>query len=96
METKDYGGWTNYETWLFNLWLDNEEYTNKLVRDLARTSKDIYTFSRELEDMADQMATEALGEQNNGFIVDLVNAGLKEINYNEIAKYLIEEVEANQ
>ena len=26
-----YNGWTNYETWNFKLWLDNDETTHKFV-----------------------------------------------------------------
>jgi len=25
MTTKEYNGWTNYETWLVKLWIDNDE-----------------------------------------------------------------------
>ena len=24
METKDYNGWANWETWNFNLWINND------------------------------------------------------------------------
>ena len=36
METKsDYNGWTNYETWCVNLWLDNDRGTHDAWRERA-------------------------------------------------------------
>lgn len=33
---KTHNGWTNYETWLFALWLDNERGTYEMAREMAR------------------------------------------------------------
>lgn len=39
MNTKEYNGWTNYETWVVNLWMDNEEGTHDYWKEVA---EDIY------------------------------------------------------
>lgn len=39
MSNKTYNGWTNYETWVVNLWMDNEEGTYDYWREVAQ---DIY------------------------------------------------------
>ncbi len=31
-----YNGWTNYETWNFKLWADNDEQTYRLVQDTVQ------------------------------------------------------------
>jgi hypothetical protein len=38
MATKDttYNGWTNYETWVINLWMDNEPSEQQHAHELAR------------------------------------------------------------
>jgi len=36
---KNYNGWTNYETWVVNLWMDNEEGTHDYWREVA---EDVY------------------------------------------------------
>ena len=39
MNHKEYNGWTNYETWVVNLWMDNEEGTYDYWREVA---EDVY------------------------------------------------------
>ena len=34
-----YNGWTNYETWVVNLWIDNEQGSQDFIRE---TAKEIY------------------------------------------------------
>lgn len=39
MSDRTYNGWTNYETWVVNLWMDNEEGTYDYWREVA---EDVY------------------------------------------------------
>lgn len=39
-EVQTYNGWSNYETWLANLWLTNDESSYALLREA--TSKDAW------------------------------------------------------
>jgi hypothetical protein len=36
MNNATYNGWTNYETWVVNLWIDNGECTHDYWREVAR------------------------------------------------------------
>ena len=36
MQKLKYNGWTNYETWNFKLWTDNDEPTYKKVQSLIK------------------------------------------------------------
>lgn len=36
MNDKKYNGWTNYETWVVNLWMDNEEGSHDYWVRMAR------------------------------------------------------------
>lgn len=58
MERKEYNGWTNYETWLVNLWMDNEQGSQAYWREMAQECLDAETSE---EDTADE-TTEACNE----------------------------------
>ncbi len=94
MERKEYSGWTNYETWLANLWMDNdeglEEYWRERALRCAVDSTDAEEaadmFAGELEADADERAEQIEGP---GFMADLIRAGLREVNWQEIAEHWI-------
>jgi hypothetical protein len=44
MNNNFYNGWTNYETWVVNLWMDNEEGTYDYWREVAA---DIYNHAEQ-------------------------------------------------
>ena len=72
-------GWTNKETWLVNLWLGDT---------LCADMEDGFDITAEyIEEMVDEMASAALEDGANGFITDLLNCALGEINYREIADH---------
>jgi hypothetical protein len=79
-----YNGWTNKETWLVNLWLGD-----MLQADLEYGQEIDASY---VETLVDEMASDALEDGANGFITDLLNCAIGEINYHEIAShYEIEE-----
>jgi hypothetical protein len=79
MEDKTYNGWTNRATWLVNLWVGNNlaEYAKDAL-DQNMTAYDAEQYLKDdhwLEDVAEF-----------GFISDLVNEVLDQVNWQEIAK----------
>ena len=88
-----YNGWTNYETWNFNLWITNEEGDYDYATELARDSKDKYALSESLQDWASEMANDVLSsyEYAHGFITDMVNSSIKTVNFYEVAEHLWDE-----
>jgi len=109
MEAKTYNGWSNYETWAVALWLDNEEPTHRLMRQLARQAWSEAPQSRQAKDWnwpREQAARCSLAGQIQDLVeegnpvtsstlyADLMNAALSEVNWAEIAQsYLSEEME---
>ena len=84
--SKKYNGWTNYETWNFNLWITNEEEDYSQVLELAFDSEDEYELSNKLESLAYEWSD--ISQLNSGFISDMVNSSIKEVNFYEVAEHL--------
>jgi hypothetical protein len=91
-----YNGWANYETWLVNLWLNNDEETYNLCRSLAercfedavpsevlsREERACYLLANQLKEMLE--ARNPLASEASVY-ADLINAALCEVNWREIA-----------
>ena len=90
----EYNGWTNWETWNFKLWIDNDESSYSAVLELA-TGTEKNELSKELESWADDMLEATRIEC--GFFADICNTAIKEINFYEIAEsYLLALSEGKQ
>ena len=76
--TTTYNGWKNKETWLVNLWLGDE---------LAMMQEDGYSIG---PDAIEELVQECIGgfdgkSVENGFLIDMLNCALGEIDYRELA-----------
>jgi len=82
MTDTKYNGWTNWETWNINLWLTDDEGSYELVKACKTPGaiKDI------VENWADEQ-----GLLNKGLFTDLINMGLRQVNWVEIFDGLHEE-----
>ena len=101
IEKKKYNGWSNYETWLVKLWLDNEQKTADLQKEWLNRAKntpkvDVWT----IEETVKFTLADILKDEVNGMIpmrisnhadlwCDLINAGLSEVDWQEIADNII-------
>ena len=85
-----YNGWTNYETWNFNLWITNEESDHEYALEMAFDSEHEYELSKRLKEWAENMADDCISTEI-GFIVDMIYSSIKEVNFYEVATHLWEE-----
>ena len=96
-----YNGWTNYETWVVNLWIDNEQGSQDFIRE---TAKEIYaeakatdSWTREesvrfcLSDWLRDWYDENLPEMP-GVYGDLLGGALGAVNWDEIARHHIDAI----
>jgi len=95
MTDQTYNGWTNWETWNFKLWIDNDEQSYKMVIEMAedvyrRNKGTITDLSKELESFADNMRCEI--KVDTGFFADVCNSAIKLVNFYEIAESYLEEI----
>ena len=101
-EDKKYNGWTNYETWLVNLWTDGDESLSEMAQEAwNKAEKDQY-FTREERatlDLADQIKDyvdeiqEESGYNGANMFIDMINASLREVDWHDIAENYISEVD---
>lgn len=90
-----YNGWTNYETWNCNLWLDNDgsgEYLIERATELRNDDPDsaCYDLAQEIETMIDE--NNPIADQCSMF-TDLLRSALSEIDYMEIAEHIISDLD---
>ena len=105
MTTKSYNGWTNYETWVVNLWMDNDAGSQDYWRERAKeileqtweNPSDMYTAEEQaVADLASEIQQhheEAKPEIPNSYGVfgDLISAAMSEVNWREIAASLVKQ-----
>ena len=98
-ELNKYNGWSNYETWLVKLWIDNEQesytYWQEKAKELyeqagpteywTREESALYGLAEALQEAFDDM------DEMSGMATDLVHAALSEVNWREIAESLLED-----
>ena len=87
-KNRGYNGWSNYETWNFKLWLDNDEPTYKKTQELVKACEgDAVELAYKLTDMANDEAPEIQAS----FYSDVMMASVREVNYLEVARSLLED-----
>ena len=101
---KRYNGWTNYETWVTALWLDNDEGSQNYWREVAGECKLAAPQAGQVEKgywsvedaarftLADRLKDEieeGSPVQEASLYSDLMGAALQEVNWNEIAENLL-------
>jgi len=77
-----YNGWTNYETWIVALWIDND---HQYWRERAAKYKDRPGI------LADKLRESLSEHELEGMHADLLNAALNRVNWQEIASHLLED-----
>lgn len=82
----DYNGWKNKETWLVNVWLGD---------NLAMMQEEGYSIT---PDVIEELVQECIGDIDgksveNGFLIDMLNCALGEIDYRELAAHFQDTLE---
>ena len=94
MQKLDYNGWTNYETWNYNLWLDNDEKSYFKIQSLAKSVIETEQEKDQVFKMSELLKMECMNNEPNlkpSFYSDVLSASLKEVNFHEIAEAYIED-----
>jgi GTP1/Obg family GTP-binding protein len=96
-----YNGWSNYETWNFKLWLDNDEDLHNYIIGEIKKIKEIGTSHiHEVSEVSnflrsyieDNVPSLMPLSDKNGFYNDILNAALRDISTYEIAESYLEDL----
>ncbi len=103
-EDRTYNGWSNRETWLVKLWLDNDEgdysYWREAAEEIVNGSKEgedatgdekrdaAYSLAKRLEEEITEAAPEV-----KGLWSDLLSTALGSVDWQEIAEAMVEDLD---
>jgi hypothetical protein len=106
--SEGHNGWTNYETWAVNLWMDNERGQQDYWSDEARQCFDeaaadgfltradyaSIALADRIKDEHERAASEMLQScvYAQGPLADLLNGALSAVNWDEIARSWVEKM----
>ena len=82
-----YNGWRNWETWNTNLWYGDSlnEYYLGLFREGELTNP---VGAHDVKDYIESIIFDCGDVPENGFIADLVNGAMSEVDWREIASHV--------
>ena len=94
MDYVQYNGWTNYATWLCNLWFENFDFTEEVEEGRYNGMH-----NAEIRVMVSNYIQEYVEEfvdnetcQCNGFISDLIRSSMNDIDYIDIADHYMDDI----
>jgi len=93
----EYNGWPNYETWLMNLWYGDYfySYVSEGIEDGyidVEMSRDPYELGNMLKDYVEELIESQGQVPSSGFVADLFNGAMRDINWYSIGDSLISEL----
>lgn len=90
MTNEKYNGWKNYETWLANLWLTNDQEVMEELQANAN-DMDLYDLAEGTKEWLTEQMNDIKDTIGNNLFSDLMSAAFSEIDFYEIAKALKED-----
>lgn len=93
-----YNGWTNWETWVTNLWINEGMLDQFEMGEQARhfAETDESTAAYEMGKWVREQIEEIVGEQPAGLVSDYIGGCISAVNWTEIAGHYTDEAIQNE
>ena len=98
MSSESYNGWSNWETWNTNLWINNNQYLYDTIMERAcdialETKNDRYATFTDMRISIEHMIKDVLllNDVTEGWISDMFHSAVERVDFSEIAKLIMEE-----
>lgn len=92
-----YNGWSNYETWCANLWIDNEQGSQEYWREQSQAALESadWDIDEAVSTLAEQLKSEHEESmpELTGVFSDLLTAALGSVDWREIARSMLGDIE---
>ena len=97
-----YNGWANYETWLANIWIDNDQWIHDTIADYWKELKNgehgnlsqeerRHRLSTRIDEVLTQMVGLDTPEGASGLKGDFLSQALRDVNTTELANHFATE-----
>ena len=89
-----YNGWSNYETWIVKLWMDNSGDADywadaNAARCPLWSDADVYGLARDIKVAHEDAVPDDLDAV--GWAADLLGAAMSAVNWEEIARHILDD-----
>ena len=101
-DSRRYNGWSNYETWLCNMWFNDFDFTDMMdMFDKCEDNCDVLEIIENyIKEHVEEYVEYSLGDNSvaispgdqHGFIHDMLNAAISEIDWRDIAEHYVDDV----
>jgi len=97
-EDNKYNGWSNYETWLVKLWLDNDEYicNHQMPEWASDCDGSVGVLADTVKEFVADPENGLVPDFETGLGADLLSAALSSVDWFEIAESILEDNPQNE
>ena len=85
--SEKYNGWSNYNTWLVNLWF-SECFEDNIQRDAIKEQVEMY--------LDEVITTDSFMGAASGFLNDVIGSFMNEVNWIELEEHYVYPIERDE